>query len=98
MCKVRIVLHSSVALPCPLLSDFCISCIPSSLPHILHPSLPCILYFPPSHTPYVHQVVSVRLPMESGTSRMRGFGYAELESVTALVDALSLSGEVCVHV
>ena len=45
-----------------------------------------------------HQVVSVRLPMESGTSRMRGFGYAELESVQALVDALSLSGEVCVHV
>lgn len=32
--------------------------------------------------------------MESGTSRMRGFGYAELESTQAIMDALSLSGEV----
>ena len=35
--------------------------------------------------------------MESGTSRMRGFGYAELESTQAIIEALSLSGEVGVR-
>ena len=35
--------------------------------------------------------------MESRTGRMRGFGYAELESTQAIMDALSLSGEVGVR-
>ena len=42
------------------------------------------------------QATSIRLPVESGTSRLRGFGYAEFGSITELMDALSLSGEVCV--
>ena len=40
------------------------------------------------------QVKEVRLPTDSGTSRLKGFGYAELESVSALLEALELSGEV----
>ena len=40
------------------------------------------------------QVREVRLPTESGTSRLKGFGYAELESISALMEALELSGEV----
>ena len=48
------------------------------------------------------QASSIRLPVESGTSRLRGFGYAEFSSLQDLMDALSLSGEVstlsrCVH-
>ena len=40
------------------------------------------------------QVKEVRLPTDSGTSRLKGFGYAELETVAALLDALELTGEV----
>ena len=40
------------------------------------------------------QANSIRLPVESGTSRLRGFGYAEFGSLQDLMDALSLSGEV----
>ena len=40
------------------------------------------------------QASSIRLPVESGTSRLRGFGYAEFGSLQELMDALSLSGEV----
>ena len=40
------------------------------------------------------QVKEVRLPTDSGTSRLKGFGYAELESVSAMLDALELTGEV----
>jgi translation initiation factor 4B len=40
------------------------------------------------------QVKEVRLPTDSGTSRLKGFGYAELESVAAILDALELTGEV----
>ena len=40
------------------------------------------------------QANSIRLPVESGTSRLRGFGYAEFGSLQELMDALSLSGEV----
>ena len=40
------------------------------------------------------QVREVRLPTDSGTSRLKGFGYAELESVSSLLDALELTGEV----
>jgi translation initiation factor 4B len=38
-------------------------------------------------------VKEVRLPTDSGTSRLKGFGYAELESVAAILDALELTGE-----
>lgn len=44
--------------------------------------------------PMMVQVREVRLPTDSGTSRLKGFGYAELESVTALLEALELTGEV----
>ena len=40
------------------------------------------------------QASDIRLPTESGSSRLRGFGYAEFDSLTALMDALALSGEV----
>ena len=40
------------------------------------------------------QVSSVRLPRESSTNRMRGFGYAELPTSEDLEHALSLDGEV----
>lgn len=40
------------------------------------------------------QASSIRLPVESGTSRLRGFGYAEFSSLQDLMDALALSGEV----
>ena len=43
---------------------------------------------------YCVQVKEVRLPTDSGTSRPKGFGYAELESVSDLLAALELSGEV----
>lgn len=36
----------------------------------------------------------MRLPMESGTSRLRGFGYAEFDTVHDLMEALTLAGEV----
>lgn len=42
----------------------------------------------------VLQVKEVRLPTDSGTSRLKGFGYAELESISALLEALELTGEV----
>ena len=44
------------------------------------------------------QATSIRLPVESGTSRLRGFGYAEFGSLQELMDALSLSGEVSIGV
>ena len=39
----------------------------------------------------------MRLPMESGTSRMRGFGYAEFDTMNDLMEALSLNKEVSVY-
>lgn len=33
--------------------------------------------------------------MESGTSRLRGFGYAEFDNINDLKEALLLKGEVC---
>lgn len=39
----------------------------------------------------------VRLPTDSGTSRLKGFGYAELDSVGALLEALELTGEVILY-
>ena len=36
----------------------------------------------------------MRLPVESGTTRLRGFGYAEFDSVNDLMEALTLAGEV----
>lgn len=40
------------------------------------------------------QAQSVRLPLESGTQRLRGFGYAEFDNINDLKEALSLKGEV----
>ena len=40
------------------------------------------------------QAQSVRLPLESGTQRLRGFGYAEFNSINDLKEALLLKGEV----
>lgn len=36
----------------------------------------------------------MRLPLESGTQRLRGFGYAEFDNLTDLKEALLLKGEV----
>lgn len=36
----------------------------------------------------------MRLPVESGTNRMRGFGYAEFDTINDLMEALSLNKEV----
>ena len=51
-----------------------------------------------THTLYTHntrtQASSVRLPVESGTNRMRGFGYAEFDTISDLMEALSLNKEV----
>lgn len=40
------------------------------------------------------QAQSVRLPLESGTQRLRGFGYAEFDNINDLKEALLLKGEV----
>ena len=42
----------------------------------------------------VLQASSVRLPLESGTQRLRGFGYAEFDNINDLKEALLLKGEV----
>ena len=36
----------------------------------------------------------MRLPTEGGSSRLRGFGYAEFPSINDLMEALNLKGEV----
>lgn len=36
----------------------------------------------------------MRLPLESGTQRLRGFGYAEFDNINDLKEALLLKGEV----
>ncbi len=36
----------------------------------------------------------MRLPVDSTTNRMRGFGYAEFDTVDNLMEALSLNKEV----
>ena len=38
----------------------------------------------------------VRLPTD-GSQRLKGFGYAELDSVASLLDAMELTGEVRPH-
>lgn len=36
----------------------------------------------------------MRLPLETGTQRLRGFGYAEFNNINDLKEALLLKGEV----
>lgn len=43
---------------------------------------------------FVLQAHSVRLPLETGTKRLRGFGYAEFDTINDLKEALLLKGEV----
>lgn len=45
------------------------------------------------HSSYL-QAQSVRLPLETGTQRLRGFGYAEFNDINDLKEALLLKGEV----
>ena len=55
----------------------------------MQPSLAGVLFILSST-----QVISVRLICDKG-GRMKGFGYAEFGTVQDLVDALSLTGRVC---